>query len=71
MKKKSAFWRSVKIFALENDLTLKEVAEKSGVDYGTMRACLSSEVQGVTLMPKVQAYMDNYKKGGSDDHAQI
>ncbi len=59
---KTDFGIEVRIFAAQKGMTLKELAEASGVKYTTLLETTTGRCAGYNLIPTVRKFMQNYRK---------
>lgn len=59
---KTDFGIEVRIFAAQKGMTLKELAEASGVKYTTLLETTTGRCAGYDLIPTVREFMQNYRK---------
>ena len=57
---KTEFGKTVKRFAADHDLSVKQVAEMAGVIPQVLYQCLSGRTPGYELVPKVTEFMATY-----------
>lgn len=61
-KPKTKFGLEVKLFTAKTGMTLKQLADNSGVKYTTLLEATTGRSKGYELIPKVQRYMNEYIK---------
>lgn len=59
-KERTKFGVELSVFAARTGLTLKEVAEKSGVKYTTLIETSTGRCAGHELIPKVEKFMQEW-----------
>lgn len=59
---KTDFGIEVRIFAAQKGMTLKELAQASGVKYTTLLETTTGRCAGYDLIPVVREFMKNYRK---------
>lgn len=60
VKPKTDFGIEVRIFTAQYGITIKELAEKAGVNYKTLIDTTSGRCAGHELIPTVRQYMKSY-----------
>lgn len=60
-KPKTEFGVEVKVFTAKTGLSLKDLAEMTGVKYMTLVETTTGKCAGHDVIPKVRAFMENYK----------
>lgn len=60
-KPQTPFGVKVSTFCAETGLSARELAEKCGVKYATLLDCKIGRSVGVDLVPKVEAFMTEYR----------
>lgn len=63
-KPKTEFGIEVKMFTARTGMTLRELAQRSGVKYTTLLDTTVGRCAGVDLIPLVRDFIRNYDKGG-------
>lgn len=65
-KPKTEFGVEIKMFTARTGMTLRELADRSGVKYATLLDTTIGRSAGHKLIPKVQDFIRNYEEGGVD-----
>lgn len=63
-KPKTDFGVEVKMFTARTGMTLRELAQRSGVKYTTLLDTTVGRCAGVELIPAVRDFISSYDKGG-------
>lgn len=61
-KPKTDFGIEVRVFTAQTGMTVKELAERSGVKYTTLVETTTGRCAGHQLIPVVREFMQNYRK---------
>lgn len=71
-KPKTDFGIEVKMFTARTGMTLRELAQRSGVKYTTLLDTTVGRCAGVELIPAVRNFINSYNKGGKSrgNHTQ-
>ena len=62
VKPKTDFGIEVRVFTAQYGMTIKELAEKAGVKYGTLIDTTTGRCAGHELIPTVRGYMQRYEQ---------
>lgn len=62
VKPKTDFGIEVRLFTAQTGMTVKELAERSGVKYTTLIETTTGRCAGHQLIPIVREYMANYEQ---------
>lgn len=62
VKPKTDFGIEVRLFTAQTGMTVKELAERSGVKYTTLIETTTGRCAGLQLIPIVREYMANYEQ---------
>ena len=62
VKPKTDFGIEVRLFTAQTGMTVKELAERSGVKYTTLIETTTGRCAGPQLIPIVREYMANYEQ---------
>ncbi len=60
-KPKTDFGIELKVFTAETGMTIREVAEGAGVKYTTLYETTTGRCAGHELIPRVRAFMEQYR----------
>lgn len=61
-KPKTDFGIEVRVFTAQTGMTVKELAERTGVKYTTLVETTTGRCAGHQLIPVVREFMQNYRK---------
>lgn len=61
-KPKTDFGIEVRVFTAQNGMTVKELAERSGVKYTTLVETTTGRCAGHQLIPVVREFMENFSR---------
>lgn len=60
VRRKTLFGQELAIFSAKTNLTVKDIAQLCGVNYGTLLDTTVGKTAGNEIIPKVQAFMAQY-----------